>query len=274
MTRPDHSDLEAVVREDDVALQKYTLEKTPDLISVQPHYHDDTNKIPTESILHEKAEKRSGKICGLQRRIFWIAIIIAVIIVAATVGGAVGGVLASKSTSSGKASSVPEVSNVPSASVSGSPTSSPTATTGNPSITKTEIVGPTATIQRDCPFSNNTIYSVQNGSTTQQFRKTCNNTYIAVKGSNSVFTVVDSLDACLDLCAAHNIESAAQIAAGKAQTCNAVCWRNTFDKVNDWEGGRCFGFLSQNVTSGGASAFSLKSPPESRCDSAALIDQQ
>jgi hypothetical protein len=48
----------------------------------------------------------------------------------------------------------------------------------------------------------------------------------------------------------------------------------TFDKSNDWEGGRCFGFLTQNATTEGETVFKAKVPPEQRCDSAALTGSE
>jgi hypothetical protein len=93
---------------------------------------------------------------------------------------------------------------------------------------------------------------------------------------DAVSTVVASLDACIDLCAAYNVRNRTRIQAGEDSVCNSVCWRNTFDKTkNDWEGGRCFGFLTQKVTSGGAAeeGFRAKVPAEERCDSAALIGE-
>jgi hypothetical protein len=91
---------------------------------------------------------------------------------------------------------------------------------------------------------------------------------------DAVSTVVASLDACIDLCAAFNVRNRTCIQAGEDSVCNSVCWRNTFDKTkNDWEGGRCFGFLTQEVTSAGAEdeGFRSKVPAEERCDSAVLV---
>jgi hypothetical protein len=92
---------------------------------------------------------------------------------------------------------------------------------------------------------------------------------------DAVSTVVASLDACIDLCAAYNVRNRTRIQAGVDSVCNSVCWRNTFDEKNDWEGGRCFGFLTQKVTSGGAAeeGFRARVPAEERCDSAALIGE-
>jgi hypothetical protein len=252
----------------------------PDYSGLQ-HYKPKTNgadlpdpeqKAPPETSFPKRI------ICGLAARNFWIlALIIAIIVIGAAVGGGVGGSLASKrsKTASSLASSS-STAPVQSGSTSASPaTASPTSTshstgpitstTNTPSLTTTEVPEPTTTLLRDCPSSNNTLYSVDIGSV-MTFRKICNLSY---QNSLNTFAVVDaptsSLDDCINLCAAYNVQNKTEIAAGESNVCNAVCWRNTF--VNDDFPGQCFGYTTQNSSN----AFIVN--PEAKCDSAAWINQ-
>jgi hypothetical protein len=286
-----HSDLEAIPRAHDPATQKYMYEYGSELIPTYANRDSHSEKIAQEPLVHEVA--RPATVCGLRKRTFWIVCIIAMIVAAAAIAGGVGGVLAARSparsdsaasqtpTSSRASAPVAESSTAgaaaaahpQSSALSPSPIATPTSTT--PSVTRTPIVGPTSTILRDCPSANNTVYSILTGSSTMRFRKLCSNTFLGVRGvPNAVNTVVASLDDCIDLCAAYNLTNRTRIAAGTDSVCNAVCWRNTFDKSNDWEGGRCFGFLTQNATSDGETVFKAKAPAEERCDSAALMGSE
>jgi hypothetical protein len=102
------------------------------------------------------------------------------------------------------------------------------------------------------------------------FRKECEISIAnANVNGNVVVQVVPSLNACIDLCAAYNINNRTRIAAGRDKVCNAVCWRNTYDKINDWAGGMCFGYATLN--SSGTFRYTL--PAETRCDSAGMINQ-
>jgi hypothetical protein len=289
----DHSDLEAVPQAHDPTTQKYLYDHSSDLIPKYANPIDgDSEKIALEPLVQEI--DRPKTICGLRKRAFWIVFIIAVIVIAAAVAGGVGGVLATRSGRSETTSPETAISTSTPASIAASrsssssstappsslsappPSSSSTPTsTSPPSLSTTTLIGPSSTILRDCPSSNNTLYSVTTGSTPQHFRKLCGNTYPSVQGvRDAVSTVVASLDECINLCAAYNVRNRTRIQAGEDSVCNSVCWRNTFERPkNDWEGGRCFGFLTQEVTSGGAGeeGFRAKVPAEDRCDSAALI---
>jgi len=100
------------------------------------------------------------------------------------------------------------------------------------------------------------------------FRKMCGKTFLninAASNENSVNQKASSLDSCINLCAAYNVQSASSIALGHNQICNAVCWRNSLD--NDDHPGTCFGFTTQNSSN----AFVVSD--QSFCDSAAWIDQ-
>ena len=98
------------------------------------------------------------------------------------------------------------------------------------------------------------------------FRKICNLSY---QNSLNGFAVVNSpttsLDDCVNLCAAYNVQNQTEIAAGESDVCNAVCWRNTF--VNDEFPGQCFGYTTQNSSN----AFVVNQ--ETICDAAAWINQ-
>jgi hypothetical protein len=239
--------------------------------------HDvDTHKIAYINNVYEHKEETS-RICGLRRRTVWIALIVAIIVVLAAVGGGVGAALASRSskdTSNSNANKVDAPSLEPS-SISSMSTSTPTPTRTAPEPSTTirteSIVGPSSTIFRDCPSSNDTLYDVVTGETKMTFRKECSISFVNANGIQSNFgKPVKSLNDCIDMCAAYNISNKTQIAAGTNRLCNSVCWRNTFDKINDWPGGMCFGFTSQNSSG----TFRYRMPAETRCDSAALINQE
>lgn len=274
MTAEPVSGLEVVPQPEQVDSHKYPY-YSPEPIPAQPQGWTDTNKIAYESAVYEDA--KPATICGLRKRTFWIVVVVAIVIIAAAVGGGVGGALGSNK-SSNKASSDNTATNTVTlqsqSDVQSSSTTSPTPTSSSPPITTTTIVGPTATILRDCPSSNNSVYSVSTGSTSQQFRKVCNLSFVNINGIASVVNgVVKTLDDCINACALYNANNRTQIAAGTNPICNSVCWRNTFDKTNDWEGGRCFGFTTQNITSNGESTWRYRLPAEKICDSAALMNQ-
>ena len=211
----------------------------------------DTNKIAYESATYERPAPQT--ICGLRRRTFWILVAVVIVVVAAAVGGGVGGALASRSSSDSNSNSNSDSnsnSNSDTETAQSSTQLSSTALTLTPStptpstqvVTATNILGPAnspePTLLRDCPSSNNSIYSVTYGSTSYQFRKLCNNAFLNVNGVTAqVGGVVRTLDDCIDRCAIYNRNNATEIQAGRNPICNAVCWRNTFDKANDWEWG-------------------------------------
>lgn len=286
-TQSYHDGLEVVPHSEHTDYQKYPTESTdkekfpyysPVPVTATPH-GDDTNKIAYGATANEQYPPKT--ICGLRKRTFWILVAVAVVIVAAAVGGGVGGALASnkKSSDNSNSSSNPAESGSPSSAPSSAPSSGsstrPTPTTSQVSVTTTEVVGPTNTLLRDCPSSNDTIYSANFGADkTMQFRKMCGNSFVNANGfDSSVILNTKSLDDCINSCVAYNIQNQTQIANGQSRICNSVCWRNTFDKANDQVGGACFGFTTQNMTVSGQTAFRIRSPAEFICDSAALINQ-
>jgi hypothetical protein len=216
-------------------------------------------------------------ICGLAVRTFWIllAVTVAIVVIGAAVGGGVGGSLASRNSkkASSAADSAPSSASAQSAGATTSPTkasssagpvTSPPAS--SPTVTTTPVPGPSTTLLRDCPSSNNTLYSVDIGSV-MSFRKICNLSYRNSLGETSVVdSPTTSLDDCINLCAAYNVQNMTEIAAGSSSLCNAVCWRNTFDNADEFPG-QCFGYTTQNSSN----AFVVES--EAICDSAAWINQ-
>lgn len=243
------------------------------------HYNTKPADPPTiedKSLPQTPAPKRI--LCGVSARTFWIllAVIITTIVIAAAVGGGVGRSLASRNSKNAdsSASSLPlsspaqsTTSTTPSSTTTslstGPITSSPTNT---PAITVTQLPGPTTTLLRDCPSSNNTLYSINIGSV-MTFRKVCNLSYQnTLNGSAMVNEPTTSLDDCINLCAAYNAQNKNEIATGQESVCNAVCWRNTF--VDDEFPGQCFGYTTQNSTN----AFIVNK--EAICDSAAWINQK
>lgn len=154
---------------------------------------------------------------------------------------------------------------MPSSSSDAASSTTPTPTTQEPPTltTSTEVVGPTQTLYRDCPSSNNTIYNGA-GSSLYQFRKICARSF-KQPPVNVINQAVGSLNDCIDLCAAYNISNKTEIAAGKSSPCNSVCWRNNA-KDPDWPG-QCFGSTTFNSTAG----FQIRE--EIICDSGAWINQ-
>lgn len=234
-------------------------------------------------------------ICGLKPKKFYILLAVAVVlIVGAGVGGGVGGALASHSSSKPESSNGSGLS-ATITSASSISTTIPTATTTSAeqiaSVTTTEVAGPTSTLYRDCPSSNNTLYSVTFGSDEYTYRKYCSmslvddgttvvnepttnlNSYVSLTFLLPILllsklTYLNVSHSCINLCAVYNLQNATEIASGDSQPCNAVCWRNGF--VDDEFPGQCFGSTTQNSSTGG---FNFDSD-EIICDAAGWINQK
>ncbi|KAE9367949.1 hypothetical protein N431DRAFT_416937 [Stipitochalara longipes BDJ] len=212
-------------------------------------------------------QRPTQKLWGLAPKTFWIVFaIVSVIVIGAAVGGGVG---ASQSHNS----STKSTSNTDSNS-----TTTPTSAASNltPSLTTTPVIGPSATLLRDCPSSNNTLLTVSpNPSNPQTFRKLCSTSFIKAASvpitENVVDTPTTSLNDCIGLCASYNENNKTSINGGADYVCNAVCWRNGF--VNDDNPGHCFGFTTANSTDSlGTEAFDTTADGE--CDGAGWIDQR
>lgn len=257
-------------------LQVDTHEQYPKYLSSGLHKngaHADSEHIYSDKIVKdEQAQLEAGgphsqkHICGLAARTFWIvAAIISVIVIAAAVGGGVGGSLAGKSHSATPAAATTQSqtsSAATTSSVSAPVTTPPTSTTSTVSISTFTTVGPTETLLVDCPSSNNTLYSPPSSS--ELWRKSCGNSFLG-NNINLVNSATVSLDDCITLAAAYNVENVTEIADGASNVCNAVCWRATI--AGDDYPGVCFGFTTTNSSGGFTYA------TDDRCDSAALINQ-
>lgn len=241
-----------------------------------------TKSSPTQAHLRPDNEARNSpspqhrRVCGLAFRTFWTTAAVGVVVViGAAVGGGIGGSLASKSSSVAESSS-PNLKSLVQTSTTSAASSGQSTNPTIASLTSTQvasttskIIGPSYTLLRDCPSSNNTLYGISLGSTTMNFRKVCGRSYrniLMATNENSVNQKASSLDSCIDLCASYNVQNATAIASGQNLVCNAVCWRNSLD--NDTHPGYCFGFTTQNSSS----AFVVSD--EAKCDSAAWIDQR
>ncbi|PMD40859.1 hypothetical protein L207DRAFT_512301 [Hyaloscypha variabilis F] len=208
------------------------------------------------------------KLWGLAPKTFWIVFaIISIIVIGAAVGGGVGASQLHKSSTKSTANTDSSTSSAP-----------PTSATSNltPSLTTTPVIGPSATLLRDCPSSNNTLLTVSpNPSNPQTFRKLCSTDFLKAASvpstENVVNTQTTSLNDCIGLCAAYNEANKTSINDGAGYVCNAVCWRNGF--VNDDFPGNCFGFTTANSTDSlGTQAFDTTADGE--CDGAGWIDQR
>lgn len=217
------------------------------------------------------------RICGLSRKAFVILVAAAIIIIAAAaLGGGLGSGLSAKNNTTASpqqttafsalstSSSAPGTSTVSSnldsivTAVSSSPDSIVTAEVGT-------VSGSSVTLYRDCPSSNNSLYSIQYSSTTYEFRKLCNMQFVnANQPNNRVGQPASSLNDCVNLCASWNENN---VTKGNAdQVCSAVCWRYGF--LDDDMPGQCFGYTTTNVSSG---VFNVRT--DAICDSAVWINQ-
>lgn len=270
MSQAPHSDLEVVPNQDALENQKHAYYAS----APEPYQpNDDTDKVVYNTDIDEQPQPQQKTICGLRKKTFWILVIVAIVVVAAAIGGGVGGALATKSSKDRGADSAgaAQPSATPDSQSSSSTTPTPTSAQSSTIVSTTSIVGPSSTILRDCPSSNYTLYDVTLGNTKMSFRKACDISFLNANGIDSVVgRPVASLNDCINACALYNVNNMTQIQQGTSRICNSVCWRNTFDKVNDWPGGMCFGFTSQNSSG----TFRYRMPPETRCDSAALINQE
>jgi hypothetical protein len=210
-------------------------------------------------------DEDTRRICGLKRKNFLIAAAIAILlIVGAGIGGGVGGTLSQKHSNNGDSKGTA----LPSA-VSSNDSTTATSTPA-PSLTTTQVVGPSATLLRDCPSSNNTVYDVSFDSSRYTFRKFCNLSLLNSNHiANAINTPTKSLDDCINLCATYNMQNKTEIGHGTSIICNAVCWRNTFDPSDDFPG-ECFGYTTQNSSN----TFAFQEDARTTiCDAAALINQ-
>ena len=160
--------------------------------------------------------------------------------VAAVIAAVVGGVVGSRKASTSPASAEPTSSS----NNAGGESTAPRASTSSasqasrssnaPSITTSEIVGPSATIFSVCPSANDTVHTYsQDGSPigNQLFRQTCNASVPHINNLNvNIFDMQKyDLSDCMDQCGQSNLQTQTSIANGEAHVCNAVCWIHNFD---------------------------------------------
>lgn len=129
----------------------------------------------------------------------------------------------------------------------------------------------TRELYRDCPSSDNIIYSYGGATSPMLFHKWCNKSCFNTQGWTAMINQdTSSLDDCIDLCAAYNLllDQTTVIdsdSSANSSVCNAVCWRwNPEDQ--DWPG-HCFGYMSLNVSG------HWNISRDSECDSAGWINQ-
>lgn len=287
MSKP-YSDLQVVVAEEE---PKYSLggpqkawtipeQLSSDKIAVQATTHDFPTPVYGDAEGAQSKSRRTDRICGLSKQVFWILIGVAIVVViGAAVGGGVGASLSNKSnfkslpvagSSSSTSTSTTTIAIAPANSVtlvssqseSSTQSATPTTQSSSRTVSTTTIVGPSGTLLSDCPSSNNTVYTPD--SSTEQFRKLCGVSLLNVNNDAAAVTVqVTTLDDCISACAGFNLQYASDIAAGKTSVCNAACWRSTGGDYGGW----CYGYTTQN-TSG-----TFHYGDDTRCNSAALINQ-
>lgn len=217
------------------------------------------------------------RVCGLRRTTFAILVAAAVVIIAAAaLGGGLGGGLSRNKTAT--ASSQLALTFSTSSSLTSEPVSSTSTTSASASTASSDsnlivtaevgtVSGTPVTLYRDCPSSNDSLYSVQYSSTTYEFRKLCNTVFVvssSVQNANWVNQPTSSLNDCINLCTGWNENNVTKGNADKV--CSAVCWRYGFE--DDDLPGQCFGYTSNNASSGGFSA-----QMDDLCDAAAWINQ-
>ncbi|TGJ79735.1 hypothetical protein E0Z10_g9029 [Xylaria hypoxylon] len=232
---------------------------------VVPYYKENTYNTPLE---------KPRRICGLNPKTFWIVFGVCTVLIVGGIAGGVAGALASRNNSS--SNSPDDSADTRTSSTSPAPSSSPSSTSTTPSastptLSTTTVVLPTATLLRDCPSSNGTVYDVSFGSTEPlSFRKFCNAGFRHVlNGIDVINAPTTSLNGCINACVDYNDKNKTAIASGDNQTCNAVCWRNTdyLDNINQIPG-QCFAYTTLNTSSG------FVVTDEVLCDSAAWINQR
>lgn len=174
-------------------------------------------------------EESKARICGLPSRKFWILFgVIVLVIVGAAVGiGAGIGLSISKRSQSAETSSSSRISSSTttptslevlstSGSLSSSTSHTPTTTSAlSTSVTTTELVGPSTTLFRDCPSSEETLHEVTFGNDSYLFRKYCNTVLSSVDMVNVVVTTQTNLNSCISDCARYNFQKSSEIASGE-----------------------------------------------------------
>ncbi|KAK6430766.1 hypothetical protein LTR95_013073 [Oleoguttula sp. CCFEE 5521] len=176
---------------------------------------------PVDSKTDPQPGRNAHRICGFSSSGFWVALaIVAALLVGAAVGAGVGVGVRSRQPSQ-------------------SATPRPSSRRAHPlSQQRPQVPEGTSTLLRDCPSSNNTLYSYPSPDVPMVFRKFCEKAMYAIAGTFEINQRTSSLDECIGLCAEYNVQNKAEIAKSQSPICNAVCWRNG-NAPNDFPG-QCF----------------------------------
>lgn len=218
--------------------------------------------------MQKSIEYKKPRVCGLKRTTFWILVAAAIVIITAgALGGGLGGGL-SRGRETTTSSQKPSEQSPPASSTSstGDAVRNTASATATISAVVGTISGTAATLYRDCPSSNDTMYNVEYNSTTYQFRKLCNMQAV-IHGDHATYVnqATSTLNDCINLCAAYNENNVTNASGNKV--CSSVCWRNGF--VNDDWPGQCFGYAGNNDSYSGG--FNLQ--VDVTCDSAVWINE-
>ncbi|KAF2122690.1 hypothetical protein BDV96DRAFT_561209 [Lophiotrema nucula] len=234
------------------------------------------DRFPKERTADSASQRSStqSRIFGLKRKTFWITLVVLLVVLAGALGGGIGGGLSASHKDNNKAQEAIASTTSYSTQTTDSKTSStPIVTSDRPTpvLTTRTVVLPTATLLRDCPSSNNTLYDVDYGSEEPLiFRKYCvSGLRHDINGRDVLNEPTKSLNDCIQTCADYNDRNKTEIASGESQVCNAVCWRSDeeIENINQIPG-QCFGYTTINTTAG------AQVTNETLCDSAIWINQR
>ena len=188
--------------------------------------------VPRHLTESEGSTETTNKI-NLRRKIWMATVVVGFTILAAAIGGGVGGGIAQRggstttiiiTKSSISQATAPTIALSTASTMISTPVQAPHSTTKTePPSSVTTIVGPLATLYRDYPSSNGTVFTADAaGPSSQQYLKACNIEYGYPRsngnGENYIQTFVSSLDNCINLYAAWNADR-----NGTLPPYNSVC---------------------------------------------------
>lgn len=198
----------------------------------------DSRLIPSSPGYDAPIEGRKiDTVLGLSRRAFWIVLgCICFLVIAIAIGGGVGGALAVKNSSNSKAGAaqMSSSSTVSSSSSTMSLTGTITASTGTTSSSSTSTgtstsssATPTPSATTDCPLSNGTTYTPNDGNhPLYTFTKYCSTAFSGYQ--NIAEATVMTFDYCIEMCANYNTWHNNATCVGVAYTLSGPasgnCW--------------------------------------------------
>jgi hypothetical protein len=145
------------------------------------------------------------RICCLALKTFCIVAAITIIVIAAAVSGGLGATEAQQKLQRLRPNHKLKLK----FKLINNPT--PTTSDSTSSLTTTPVVGPSTTLLRDCPSSNDTLYTINPGAP-MTFRKICGTTFLnAINGTNVVETTMSTLNDCINPCGTYNEANKADI---------------------------------------------------------------